>query len=75
MQRQNWEAVLGCNDETARDHYTDYCYTPIPLDPNLPPIVTVGNNWVPDEAFPLKNCEGDCDRDSDCEVRDAQLII
>ena len=26
----------------------------------------VGNNGIPYEVFPLSNCQGDCDRDSDC---------
>ncbi len=35
-----------------------------------PPLTLrdVGNNGVPVDAFPLGECQGDCDGDSDCEV-------
>lgn len=32
-------------------------------------LATAGNNGVPSEAFPLGNCQGDCDDDDDCSVR------
>jgi hypothetical protein len=28
----------------------------------------VGDNWSPSSAFPLGECEGDCDRNSDCQT-------
>ena len=31
-------------------------------------LVMVGDNGVPESAFPLKECEGDCDFDEDCEL-------
>ena len=44
-----------------------------PTDSNgptfLPPLEIVGDNGSPEEVFPLKRCQGDCDRNSDCEVR------
>ena len=73
MQRSNYEFVPGCNNDTG-DKRTDYCYVPAPLDPNLPVVTHVGDNGLPAEAFPLANCQGDCDRDSDCEVRDDSLV-
>ena len=38
--------------------------TPLP-----PPLVHAGNNGSPASAFPLGECEGDCDNDSECQVR------
>jgi len=35
---------------------------------NLPMLNYTGDNGKPAEAFPLGNCEADCDRDSDCAV-------
>ena len=34
--------------------------------PTVPPLVYVGNDGLPVEAFPLQQCQGDCDLDSDC---------
>ena len=31
-------------------------------------LVDVGNGGVPSTAFPLGECQGDCDGDDDCEV-------
>ena len=35
--------------------------------PSYPSLKKVGNNWDPASAFPLGECEGDCDRNSDCK--------
>ena len=32
------------------------------------PLTYVGNNGVPESAFPLGVCEADCDNDDECEV-------
>lgn len=54
------ETVPGCTGLTGHA-YNDYCF----LRPqNF--LWYAGNNGVPEEAFPLKACEGDCDQDSDC---------
>ena len=34
--------------------------------PNM--LVIVGDNGVPSSAFPLQECEGDCDNDDDCDL-------
>jgi hypothetical protein len=49
--------------------------TPSPLTPTSPPVIPVGSqppiqNYggsPPASKFPLRECEGDCDSDSDCE--------
>ena len=33
----------------------------------VPALVTVGNNGSPSPAFPLALCQGDCDRDDECQ--------
>jgi len=49
--------------------------TPAPVDEiifeatDVAQLATAGNNGVPSEAFPLGNCQGDCDDDDDCSVR------
>ncbi len=35
----------------------------------LPSLELAGNNGEPTDAFPLKECQGDCDDDTDCGVR------
>ena len=42
----------------------DYCYVPPPGE-----LVLVGDNYSAASAFPLGECEGDCDQDSNCKVR------
>jgi len=65
MQRSGDEPVPGCSGGTTG---WDYCYNPIiPPDNTLPVLTDAGNDRKPPEAFPLGNCEGDCDRDSDCQ--------
>ena len=41
----------------------DYCVTRLP---NM--LVVVGDNDNPSSAFPLQECEGDCDTDEDCDL-------
>jgi hypothetical protein len=36
-------------------------------DESFPELKMVGDNGFPSDAFPLGMCEGDCDRDRDCE--------
>ena len=54
--------VPGCNG--MPEDSTDYC-----VQPATNQLVLMGNNGSPSTAFPLGQCEGDCDSDSDCEVR------
>eukprot|EP00980_Cylindrotheca_fusiformis_P000758 scaffold175_cov153-Cylindrotheca_fusiformis.AAC.10 len=58
FQRDAGESVPGCSGG-SRDHsMTDYC------------IPKGGSSWPPlrvTQSFPLGLCEGDCDRDVDCE--------
>ena len=53
------EEVPGCVG--TRGSWEDYCWE---RPANY--LWTTGNNWVPAEAFPLGECEGDCDKDEDC---------
>ncbi|KAL3935785.1 MAG: hypothetical protein SGBAC_008760, partial [Bacillariaceae sp.] len=51
------------------------------LCPKPLPLTVVGNNGIPESAFPLGWCQGDCDDDGDCEAglicfqRDADTAI
>jgi len=62
FQRNGKTPVPGCTGEGQNSK--DYCYDPNP--PGLPQLKSRGNNGSPGDAFPLGNCEGDCDRDKDC---------
>mmetsp|Transcript_13320 Transcript_13320/g.28769 ORF Transcript_13320/g.28769 Transcript_13320/m.28769 type:complete len:787 (+) Transcript_13320:1072-3432(+) len=55
-QRTEVEEVLGCNGEGASGE--DYCRYPV--------LELVGNNGWSGSDFPLRDCEGDCDNDSEC---------
>lgn len=62
FQRNGTTPVPGCSGNGATSK--DYCY--------IPPsgtLVVAGNDWQPPSAFPLGRCQGDCDWDGDCEVR------
>ena len=38
------------------------------VEPQSNPMLKyVGNNWIPEDMFPLSACQGDCDIDDDCE--------
>ena len=54
--------VPGCNG--LPEGSTDYC-----VQPTTNQLVLMGDNGSPSTAFPLGQCQGDCDSDSDCEVR------
>jgi hypothetical protein len=43
-------------------------HTPARNLEELLPLTYIGNNGVPESAFPLGVCEADCDKDDDCEV-------
>jgi hypothetical protein len=62
FQRSGIEAVAGCTGTGSSG--SDYC---APAPPGR--LVLMGDNGSPAINFPLGRCEGDCDRDADCEVR------
>ncbi|KAL7542977.1 hypothetical protein ACHAXR_013016 [Thalassiosira sp. AJA248-18] len=72
FQRGAIEPVPGCSGDGVSGE--DYCYalqpttspTPSPTFPSGV-LVVVGNNWSPADKFPLGECQGDCDVDSDCD--------
>ena len=76
LMRDNYEHVPGCDGSqgTQFDATTDFCYVPIPLDPNLPPLVIKGDGGNPASAFPLGLCEGECDNDNQCAVSYKLLV-
>lgn len=49
------------NCEGRGDYGRDYCFKPPPGV-----LVLAGDRGTPESAFPLKECEGDCDGDGDC---------
>ena len=53
--------IPGCSGTGTLDD--DYCVIRLP---NM--LVIVGDNGVPSGAFPLQECEGDCDTDEDCDL-------
>ena len=53
--------IPGCSGTGTLDD--DYCVIRLP---NM--LVIVGDNGVPSRAFPLQECEGDCDTDEDCDL-------
>jgi hypothetical protein len=63
--RSGFEPVPGCTGEGLES--TDYCYDPMSDVPEDSPLVDVGDNGVPADQFPLGECEGDCDGDSECQ--------
>ena len=56
--RSGTEVVPGCDGLGASGK--DYC--------RYPSLAQVGNNGSPVDFFPLGNCEGDCDNDTECAV-------
>jgi hypothetical protein len=59
-ERRGLDPVLGCNGLGKSGK--DYCYKP-----NGPGSLAItGDNAFPSRSFPLRRCEGDCDKDSDC---------
>eukprot|EP00980_Cylindrotheca_fusiformis_P005677 scaffold1184_cov132-Cylindrotheca_fusiformis.AAC.98 len=63
FQRDSREAVPGCEGGESDTSLTDYC---IDENPNVADLVYYGSS-PPDRKFPLGLCEGDCDKDSDCQ--------
>lgn len=56
--------VPGCEGSTDGDN--DYCISTIKPISSSVYLSDVGDNGVPGDAFPLQECQGDCDGDSDC---------
>lgn len=54
--RQRWESVLGCDGFWEKGK--DYCYREL--------LVQVGDNGKPGSAYPLDECQGDCDNNDEC---------
>lgn len=58
----------------------DYCANLDLLDENVetslyvPLLASVGNDGEPKEAYPLHDCQGDCDEDNDCAVRPDAVV-
>lgn len=69
FQREGSESVPGCKGGNKDTTSTDYCIDPddnIPDDKMIfPELKWLGQN-PRDMDFPLQECEGDCDSDSDC---------
>lgn len=61
MQRSNFESVPGCSGSEF-DQNNDYCYA----RPSPSHLWLVGDNGVPESAFPLHSCDGDCDSNDEC---------
>ena len=60
FQRNGTTPVPGCSGTGTPD--VDYCYRPA----GNSTLAYTGDNLAPVRAFPLENCEGDCDNDGDC---------
>ena len=65
FQRNGGMDVPGC--QGSDDSTIDYCTSP-QFSINAPSVLAhVGNNGQPEDAFPLKACQGDCDNDEECK--------
>lgn len=67
--RQAYQSIPGCQGGDTNERTTDYCIDLKDVVPDektsLPELKWLGQN--PDERhFPLQECEGDCDKNSDC---------
>lgn len=64
FQRNTGLEVPGCkgSDESTIDYCTNAQFAI--SSPSL--LAHVGNNGKPEDAFPLKVCQGDCDTDDEC---------
>lgn len=60
LQRDGFEAIPGCVGSGVSGY--DYCFA---RQSDLH-LWKVGDNGIPASGFPLQECEGDCDDDSDC---------
>jgi len=61
--------VPGCDKGGPPTGTRDYCYDPAKAPTDPPGVITTkekGDNGSPAEAFPLGECEGDCDNDNEC---------
>ena len=60
-----------CSQQQEEEEERDVVVEPPPLVFNesntLPTIEEVGNNGNPASVYPLMECKGDCDRDTDCQ--------
>jgi hypothetical protein len=80
FQRNSNETVPGCTNDKPNYAGTDFCYSPpvpapapvavpvpvvVPTPVALPPLKFVGNNGA---VGLLSECEGDCDRDTECKT-------
>jgi hypothetical protein len=82
FQRNNFQAVPGCNGGESDPSRTDYCVYKQPPEPTQSPVSTPTETpsplktgkltsygaSPPASKFPLGICEGDCDNDSHCET-------
>ena len=62
FQRGRNQAVYGCSGGLEDGSSADFCYD------TTGHLHKWGNNGLPAENFPLKACQGDCDRDSECDT-------
>ena len=60
-QRDGLVEVPGCSGSGTSG--TDYC-----IDREPDELAVIANDGSPSELFPLGNCEGDCDNDSECSL-------
>ena len=67
FQRNEYDKVPGCSGTGTKG--SDYCYDPNKFNDVYPPQTTLkhtGNGRGGTNSRPLNECEGDCDKDSDC---------
>ena len=60
FQRIGVEPIVGCIGKGQNRQ--DYCFEPVDGV-----LARLGNNGIPENAFPLGMCQGDCDNDSECQ--------
>ena len=63
-QREDIEDIPGCYGKGLSGK--DYCFLP-PANETFIFLVIKGDENEPENAFPLGQCEGDCDEDTDCK--------
>jgi len=74
LQFRRWDQDLQDKENIATSWMQDD-FAPPTDSPTQSPTITetfpelayVGNNGGPPQSFPLGNCQGDCDRDSECQ--------
>mmetsp|Transcript_877 Transcript_877/g.1838 ORF Transcript_877/g.1838 Transcript_877/m.1838 type:complete len:346 (+) Transcript_877:174-1211(+) len=71
FQRKSYESVPGCRGGNKDATSTDYCIDPKYIAPvnnnDFPELKYLGRNPTTN-SFPLQECEGDCDKNSDCDT-------